>query len=45
MNIKYDLSAVEILNILGYRQPTGKNWLEKIEQKKILNCLRFTLIL
>ena len=34
MNIKYDLSAVEILNILGYRQPTGKNWLEKLEQEK-----------
>lgn len=32
--MKYDLSAVEMLKMLGYDQPTGREWLEKLKQEK-----------
>ena len=32
--MKYDLSAVEMLKMLGYDQPTGGEWLEKLKQEK-----------
>ena len=31
--MKYDLSAVEMLKMLGYDQPTGREWLEKLKQE------------
>lgn len=33
MNIKYDLSAMEILKILGYSQQTDVQWLAQLKQK------------
>ena len=30
----YALSAVTMLNKLGYGQPTGREWLEKLKQDK-----------
>ncbi len=30
--MKYNMSAVEILKILGYNEPTGKEWLEKFKK-------------
>ena len=30
--MKYDLSAVEMLKMLGYDQPTGREWLEKLKR-------------
>lgn len=38
--MKYNLSAVETLNILGYDQPTGKDWLDKIKRDNNLNLPR-----
>lgn len=32
--MRYDLSAVEILKILGYDQPIGREWIEKLKQDK-----------
>ena len=32
--MKYDLSAVAILKMLGYDQPTGREWLEKLKLEK-----------
>lgn len=32
--MNYSLSAVEMLRILGYNQPTGIEWLEKLKQDK-----------
>lgn len=32
--MRYNLSAVEMLKILGYNQPIGREWLKKIEQSK-----------
>ncbi len=32
--MKYDLSAVAILKMLGYDQPTGREWLEKLKREK-----------
>ena len=32
--MKYDLSAVEMLKMLGYDQPTGGEWLEKLKLEK-----------
>lgn len=32
--MNYDLSAVTMLNKLGYDQPTGREWIEKLKQDK-----------
>lgn len=34
MDIQYDLSAAKILKILGYTQPAGREWLEKLKVEK-----------
>lgn len=35
--MKYDLSALEIIKILGYNHPVGQKWLEKIKLKNQVN--------
>lgn len=32
--MKYNLSAAEMLKMLGYDQPTGREWLEKLKLEK-----------
>ena len=32
--MKYDVSAVEMLKMLGYDQLTGREWLEKLKLDK-----------
>lgn len=32
--MKYDVSAAAMLKMLGYDQPTGREWLEKLKQEK-----------
>ena len=32
MDIQYDLSAAELLKILGYTQPSGRAWLEELKR-------------
>ena len=39
--MKYDVSAVEMLKMLGYDQPTGREWLEKVKQEKQISLLIF----
>jgi len=42
MSIKYDLTAIEILKLLGYSKPIGKENLEVFEKEKDLklpSCL------
>ena len=34
MGIQYDLSAAELLQILGYSQPVGRDFLEELKQEK-----------
>ena len=34
MDIQYDLSAAELLKILGYTQPSGRAWLEELKREK-----------
>lgn len=41
--MQYDLSAVEMLRILGYDQPTSVEWLEKLKQDNYI-CLPKTYI-
>ncbi len=38
--MKYDLSAVEMLKLLGYDQPTGREWLEKLKLEKQISLPR-----
>jgi len=34
MDIQYDISAAELLKILGYDQPVGREWLENLKREK-----------
>ena len=34
MGIQYDLSAAELLQILGYSQPVGRDFLGELKQEK-----------
>ena len=34
MDIQYDLSAAELLKILGYSQPAGRDFLEELKREK-----------
>lgn len=35
--MEYDLSAITMLKLLGYDQPVGKAWLEKLKQDNAIN--------